>query len=112
MLPQTIGTPLKLVVQPLATFALNQAFPGTTLVDNDNPKFRVNLPFAIPVTASRAHFDFGRKNQFFSHGFCRVGIGNHESLFSTNGSMKFLSDGYNWALVRNKQETKKVNHGH
>jgi len=79
MLPQAIRTPLELIVQPLATLALNQALPSTTLVDYDNPKFRVNFPFAVPVTAGRTHFDFGRKNQLFSHGFGKVGIGKHES---------------------------------
>jgi len=79
MLPQAIGTPLELIVQPLATLALNQALPSTTLVDNDNPKFRVYFPLAVPVTAGRTHFDFGRKNQLFSHGFGKVGIGKHES---------------------------------
>ena len=79
MLPQAVWTPLKFVIEPLATLALNQAFPRTTLINNDNPKLRVNFSFAVPVAACRTDFDFGRKNQLFSHGFCRVGIGKHES---------------------------------
>ena len=79
MLPQAIGAPFEFVIQPLATLALNQALASTLLVDDNDAKLRINFPLAVPITAGRTHFDFGRKNQLFSHGFGKVGIGKHES---------------------------------
>ena len=79
MFPQTIVAPFELVIQTLATFVLHQAFASTTLVDHDNPKFRVNFPFTVPITACRTYFDFGWKDELFSHGLGKVGIGKHES---------------------------------
>lgn len=88
MFPEAIITPLELIIQTPAALALSEALPGATIVDHYHAKFRIHFPLAIPVTAGCTDFDFGRKNQFFSHGFGRVGIGKHESWFSGNGSMR------------------------
>lgn len=88
MFPETIIAPLELIIQTLAALALNQTLSGATIIDYHDSKFRIHFPLAIPVTAGCTDFDFGRKNQFFSHGFGRVGIGKHESWFSGNGSMR------------------------
>jgi hypothetical protein len=79
MFPEAIIAPLEFIIQTLAALALNQALSGATIIDYHDSKFGIHFPLAIPVTAGCTDFDFGRKNQFFSHGFGRVGIGKHES---------------------------------
>lgn len=103
MFPQTVITPFKLVVEPLATLALNEAFTRGAIIDHDNPEFRIDGSFAIPIAACRADFDFGRKDQFFNHvGLC-VSFGLHGSRFFSNGSMKLPFAGYNQTLPSVKQ---------
>ena len=67
MLPQTVITPFKLVVEPLATLALNEAFTRGAIIDHDNPEFRIDGSFAIPIAAGCADLHFGRQYQFFCH---------------------------------------------
>jgi len=57
MFPQATDAPFTLVVEAVATFTLHQAFPLARVLNDDDAKFRVYLPFACPVTAGRANLD-------------------------------------------------------
>ena len=98
MLPEAIITPFELVIEPLATFTLDKAFALGTIIDNDDPQFRINGAFSVPIAAGRANLDLGRKNQFFTHVGVLKCFGLHVSQFFSNGSMKLPFAGYNRQL--------------
>lgn len=90
MFPEAIRLECQLVGHPLSAFILDQAFALATFINDNDPELRVNLPFAIPVTAGCAYLYFSGKNQLFAHIGLEGGFGQHESLIFTNGSMKFF----------------------
>ena len=67
MFPEAVVAPLELIVESLAAFALHKALAFTSFIDDNDSELRVDFSVSVPIAASCADLQLGRKNQFFAH---------------------------------------------
>ena len=81
VLPKTIVTPFRFVIQALAALALNQALSATCIGDHHHPELGIDFSFAIPIATGGTDFDFGGNDYFFLiHGELATGFVCHQSV--------------------------------
>ena len=88
MLPDAFIFPFVLMVEPVATCAMDQTFPLATVIDDDHPQLGVDLALTIPVAAGCANFHFGGDDQFWAHNGQLAILNVNKSTVFNNGSCK------------------------
>ena len=88
MLPDAFIFPFVLMVEPVATCAMDQTLPLATVIDDDDPQLGVDLALTIPVAAGCANFHFGGDDKFWAHNGQLAILNVNKSTVFNNGSCK------------------------